>query len=145
MTKKYTFSMGGIHPDKYKITSDCPIEDAGVPEIVYIPIKQHIGASAKILVNKGDKVKVGTLIADADGIVSSDVHSSVSGEILKIEDVAGSTGYEEKMITIKVEGDEWESTIDRSEKIVKEITLTPEEIVKKIYENYINFIKNKDN
>ena len=137
MTKKYTFSMGGIHPDKYKITSDCPIEDAGVPEIVYIPIKQHIGASAKILVNKGDKVKVGTLIADADGIVSSDVHSSVSGEILKIEDVAGSTGYEEKMITIKVEGDEWESTIDRSEKIVKEITLTPEEIVKKIRESGI--------
>ena len=132
MTKKYTFSMGGIHPDKYKITTDCPIENAGLPEMVYIPVKQHIGASAKILVNKGDKVKVGTLIADADGIVSSDVHSSVSGEVIKVEDIAGSTGYEEKMITIKVEGDDWEETIDRSDKIIKEINLTPQEIVEKI-------------
>lgn len=134
MTRKYTFSMGGIHPDKFKITSNCPIEDAGLPEMVYIPVKQHIGSSAKIMVNKGDKVKVGTLIADADGIVSSDVHSSVSGEVTKIEDVAGSTGYEEKMITIKVEGDEWEESIDRSDKIIKEINFTPEEIVKKIRE-----------
>ena len=105
MSKKYTFPMGGIHPEKYKLTANCPIEDAGLPETVCIPVKQHIGSSAKILVNKGDKVKVGTLIADADGIVSSDVHSSVSGEVLKVEDVAGSTGYEEKMITIKVEGE----------------------------------------
>ena len=134
MTRKYTFSMGGIHPDKFKITSNCPIEDAGLPEMVYIPVKQHIGSSAKIMVNKGDKVKVGTLIADADGIVSSDVHSSVSGEVIKIEDIAGSTGYEEKMITIKVEGDEWEESIDRSDKIIKEINFTPEEIVKKIRE-----------
>ena len=134
MSKKYTFPMGGIHPEKYKLTSNCPIEDAGIPETVCIPIKQHIGASAKIMVNKGDKVKVGTLIADADGIVSSDVHSSVSGEILKIEDTPGSTGYEEKMITIKVEGDEWEETIDRSDKVVKEINFTPEEIVAKIRE-----------
>ena len=106
MSKTYTFPMGGIHPDKHKITTDCPIVDAGLPEIVNIPVKQHIGAPAKILVEKGDKVKVGMLIADADGIVSADVHSSVSGEVLKIEDVKSAIGYEEKMITIKVEGDE---------------------------------------
>ena len=87
MLKKYTFPMGGIHPNKHKITTDCPIIDAGIPEFVYIPVKQHIGAPAKILVKKGDKVKVGTLLADADGIVSSDVHSSVSGEVIKIDDV----------------------------------------------------------
>ncbi len=132
MVKKFSFSMGGIHPDKCKLTSNCPIEDAGLPDVVCIPVKQHIGSPAKIMVNKGDKVKVGTLLADADGIVSSDVHSSVSGEVLKIEDVAGSTGYEEKMITIKVEGDEWESSIDRTSKVIKEINFTPEEIIEKI-------------
>ena len=134
MVKKITFPMGGIHLDKHKITTDCPITEASLPDMVYIPIKQHIGAPAKILVNKGDKVKVGTLLADADGIVSSDVHSSVSGEVIKIENVPGSTGYEEKMITIKVEGDEWEETIDKSDKIIKEINLSPDEIVKKIRE-----------
>lgn len=137
MCNKLSFPMGGIHPDKFKITTDCPIIDVGLPETVTIPVKQHIGAPAKILASKGDKVKVGTLLADSDGIVSSDVHSSVSGEVLKVEDVAGANGYEEKMITIKVEGDEWEASIDRTPDIVKEINLTPEEIIAKIREGGI--------
>ena len=129
-----TFHIGGIHPDKHKITTNKPIEDAGLPEIAYIPVKQHIGSPAKILVSKGDKVKVGTLLADADGIVSADVHSSVSGEVLKVEEIEGEFGYLEQMITVKVEGDEWEESIDRSPDIIKEITLSPEEIIAKIRE-----------
>ena len=54
MTK--TFAMGGIHPEKHKITSDLPIVDAGLPDVVYIPLKQHSGKPAKILVKVGDKV-----------------------------------------------------------------------------------------
>lgn len=57
MSNKKTFTIGGIHPDKHKITADRPIEDAGLPETVYIPVKQHIGSPAKILVAKGDKVR----------------------------------------------------------------------------------------
>lgn len=132
MNKHKTFCLGGIHPDKYKLTTSSPIIVAPLPEIVYIPVKQHIGSPAKILVSKVDKVKVGTLLADADGIVSSDVHSSVSGEVLKVEAVEGEFGYHEDMITIKVEGDEWEPSIDRSPEIVKEIGLNAEEIVNKI-------------
>lgn len=129
-----TFHIGGIHPDKHKITTNKPIEDAGLPEIAYIPVKQHIGSPAKILVSKGDKVKVGTLLADADGIVSADVHSSVSGEVLKVEEIEGEFGYLEQMITVKVEGDEWEESIDRSPDIIREISLSPEEIIAKIRE-----------
>ena len=55
MSKTKTFSVGGIHPDKHKNTSYLPIEDAGIPETVYVPVKQHIGAPAKILVKKGDR------------------------------------------------------------------------------------------
>lgn len=129
-----TFSMGGIHPDKHKITTASPIQEAGLPEIAYIPVKQHIGAPAKILVKKGDKVKVGTLLADSDGIVSSDVHSSVSGEVLKVEAVEGGSGYLEDMIAIRVEGDEFEPDIDRSEAVTREIPFSAEEIVRKIRE-----------
>ncbi|MBP5399431.1 MAG: electron transport complex subunit RsxC [Alphaproteobacteria bacterium] len=129
MSKIKTFSKGGIHPQKYKITSDVPITDAGIPDMVVIPVRQHIGAPAKILVQKGDKVKVGTLIADADGVVSADVHSSVSGEVTKVEDAEAGSGYYEKMITIKVEGDEWEENIDRSPNVVREISASPEEII----------------
>ena len=67
--------------------------------------------------------------ADADGIVSADVHSPVSGEVIKVEEVTGEVGYLEKMITIRTEGDEWEETIDRTPDLVKDITASPEEIV----------------
>ncbi len=129
MSKLKTFSVGGIHPDKHKITSACPIEDAGIPETVFVPVKQHIGAPAKILVQKGDRVKTGTLIADADGIVSADVHSPASGEVIKIEEQTGETGYLETMITIKTESDEWEESIDRTPDLVSDISASPEEIV----------------
>ena len=130
MTK--TFPIGGIHPDKHKIAGDIAISSPGLPEIVYIPIKQHIGAPAKILVNKGDKVKVGSLLAAADGVVSAPIHSSVSGEIIKIENIVGEFGYYEPMICIKVEGDVWEDSIDRSNDIVKDIPDSCEEIIAKI-------------
>ncbi len=129
MSKIKTFSVGGIHPDKYKITSDLPIRDAGIPDMLYVPVKQHIGAPAKILVKKGDRVKVGTLLADADGIVSADVHAPASGEVVKIEEIVGEVGYLEQMITIKTDGDEWEESIDRRPDIVREITASPEQIV----------------
>ena len=57
MTKLKTFKIGGIHPDKHKITTESPIADAGLPETVYIPVKQHIGSPAKILVQKAIKSK----------------------------------------------------------------------------------------
>ncbi len=137
MSKLKTFNRGGIHPDKYKITTDSPIVFAGLPDIVTIPVKQHIGSPAKILVSAGDKVKVGTLIADADGIVSADVHSSVSGEVIKVEAVEGEFGYLEDMITIKVEGDEFEPSINRSLDIDREIPFSAEEIITKIREGGI--------
>jgi electron transport complex protein RnfC len=132
-----TFTMGGIHPEDSKFSSRSPIEDAGLPDTVYIPVKQHIGSPAKILVKPGDKVKVGTHLADADGIISADVFSSVSGEVIKVEEMEGNTGYLENMITIKVEGDVWEKSIDRSPDIVKEIPFSSEEILKKVREGGI--------
>ena len=137
MKNKKTFTIGGIHPEKFKLSADVAIEDAGLPDIVYIPIKQHIGSPAKILVKPGDKVKAGTHLADADGVISADVFSSVSGEVLKVEEVEGNTGYLENMITIKVVGDEWEKNIDRSTDIIKEISFSTEEIIKKIREGGI--------
>ena len=133
MSNKKTFPMGGIHPDKYKITSQSPIVDAGIPEFVYIPLKQHIGKPARIMVTPGDKVKTGTLLADADGIISSDIHSSVTGEIVKIDTVENEFGYMETMITIKTEAvDEYEADIDASADIVKDISFTNEEIAGRI-------------
>ena len=132
MMKKKTFSIGGIHLDKHKISASMPIVDAGLPETVYIPVKQHIGTPAQILVKKGDKVKVGTLLALADGIVSANIHSSVSGEVVKIDEIIDADAYPETMIVIKVIGDDYEPSIDLSPTIISEIPYTPAEIINKV-------------
>ncbi|MBR4698904.1 MAG: electron transport complex subunit RsxC, partial [Prevotella sp.] len=99
------------------------------------PLSQHIGAPAKPVVAKGDKVKVGTLIAEAGGFVSAPIYSSVSGTVLKIDKAIDATGYLQPAIIINVEGDEWEESIDRSEKLqtlAAHPELTPEEIVERV-------------
>ena len=130
--KLYTFRKGGIHPHDHKISSKCPIKDAGIPSQVTILLSQHIGAPAQAVVKKGDSVKVGTLIAVANGMISSPVHSSVSGKVNRIDMQIDASGYKRQAIVIDVEGDEWEESIDRSETLVQTCNLSSEEILKKI-------------
>jgi len=74
-----TFPKGGVHPQENKLTSGKKIEYLPVPGTVTIPLSQHIGAPSIPVVNKGDKVLAGQLIARASGFVSANIHSSVSG------------------------------------------------------------------
>lgn len=129
-----TFPIGGIHPPENKLTAGKAIKQLPVPESVIIPVSQHIGAPAGIIVNKGDSVKAGQLIAKGNGFVTSNIHSSVSGKVNKIDNVADTTGYKHTAVFIDVEGDEWEGTIDRSSEIIKEVNLSSEEIVKRCFE-----------
>ena len=130
-----TFSMGGIHPKENKLTHEVPTVVAELPKQAIFPLSQHIGAPAKPVVQKGDKVKVGTLIADAGGFVSAPIFSSVSGTVFKVDTAIDATGYRKPAIIINVEGDEWEESIDRSNKlelVADHHELTPEEIVDRI-------------
>ena len=127
--------MGGIHPEENKLTHEVPTIVAELPKQAIFPLSQHIGAPAKPVVAKGDKVKVGTLIAEAGGFVSAPIFSSVSGTVFKIDTAIDATGYRKPVIIINVEGDEWEESIDRSNKLelVENLPdLTPEEIVNRI-------------
>ncbi|MBN2681326.1 MAG: electron transport complex subunit RsxC [Bacteroidales bacterium] len=127
-----TFPKGGIHPAENKFSAGKAIEQLALPKTVSIPISQHIGAPAAPVVNKGDKVVVGQIIAKSSGFVSANIHSSVSGTVSKIDDVMDTSGYRKPCIVIDVEGDEWDSAIDRTAGLNKNITLSQEEIVKKI-------------
>lgn len=130
-----TFRIGGIHPDENKLSNDAVTQPAPLPKQAVFPLSQHIGAPAKPVVKKGDKVKVGTLIAEAGGFISAPIHSSVSGTVLKVDNAINASGYLQPAIIINVEGDEWEETIDRSDKLEtleEHPELTPEEIVNRI-------------
>ena len=127
-----TFSIGGVHPHENKLSAHQPIITAEVPAKAVILLSQHIGAPAKPVVAKGDVVKVGTKIAEPGGFVSAPIHSSVSGKVSKIDTIIDASGYAKPAIFIDVKGDEWEESIDRSDTLVRECNLTPEEIINKI-------------
>jgi electron transport complex protein RnfC len=105
-----------------------------IPEQVIIPLSQHIGAPAQAVVKKGDTVKAGMLIGKAGGFVSANIHSSVSGKVTKIDNALDASGYKRPAVFIDVEGDEWEESIDRNGKLIKECLLSPKEITGKITE-----------
>lgn len=133
--KLRTFRIGGVHPEENKLSSEAVTQVAKLPQQAIFPLSQHIGAPAKPVVKKGDKVKVGTLLAEAGGFVSAPVYSSVSGTVQKIDEVIDATGYRKPAIIVKVEGDEWEESIDRSDKLETldaHPELTPEEIIERI-------------
>lgn len=132
-----TFKIGGVHPSENKLSATSPIRRSGLPKQAVFSLYQHIGAPAKPVVAKGDTVKVGTVLAEADGFVSVPVHSSVSGRVSKIDAVVDASGYRRPAIFVDVEGDEWEESIDRSDAVVPlagRPDLTAESIVAKIRE-----------
>jgi len=132
--KLKTFKIGGVHPDDQKISAGIAITSLPIPKVVTIPITQHIGAPAKIIVQRGDMVKTGQIIATHEGFVSSNIHASASGRIGVIEEVMDSSGFKHTAISIRVKGDDWQENIDLTETLVEEIKLDPKEIVARIME-----------
>ncbi len=94
----------GIHVPHRKNTAEMAPVWIPVPETVTIPMSMHIGKPASVAVKRGDEVKVGQLIAEQDGFISSPIHSSVSGTVQKIDDIIISTGSAVPAVTIKTDG-----------------------------------------
>ena len=129
-----TFKMGGVHPEENKISNDAAIEVMPVPEQMVVLMNQHLGAPATPVVQKGDKVKVGQLIGEAQAFMCANVHSPVSGTVVKVEPCKDAFGLAKPAVYIKVEGDEWMESIDRTPDIKRECTLEPKQIVDKLKE-----------
>ncbi len=127
-----TFKIGGIHPKERKISAGKAIQPLAIPDQVIIPLAQHIGAPCQPVVKRGDAVKVGTLIGKTVGFVSANIHSPVSGTVMKLDKALDASGYRRDAVYIKVEGDEWEDGIDCTDTLVKESTLSSKEIIDKI-------------
>lgn len=105
---------GGIHPKGHKeATCAKPIEAFPLPEYLYLPVQQHIGAAAEPEVQVGQRVLKGQLLAHSQGAVSAPIHSPASGVVSSIEDLPAPhpSGLPVKTIVIKTDGkDEWVST-----------------------------------
>ena len=103
---------GGIHPHEgvngKAVNSGNPIRELPAPPRVTIPLQQHIGAPAKPLVKKGDRVLMGQVIGEAGGFVSAPVHSSVSGTVVSVQPCLQANGTEAMSVVIDNDyQDEW--------------------------------------
>ncbi len=127
-----TFKIGGVHPEENKLASNKAIEVLAIPQKICIPVTQHLGAPSTLVVKKGESIKTGQLIAKSDAFICANVHSSVSGKISKIDIAIDTSGYKKTSVFVDVEGDEWDESIDKSDTIIKDISLSKEEIVTKI-------------
>lgn len=96
---------GGAKLPHFKNTAEIETEIMPPPNKVYIPLSQHIGAPANPIVKKGDKVFVGTLIAEETGFISAPVHSSVSGTVSGIIDKVLTGTQAVKCIEIESDGE----------------------------------------
>lgn len=102
--------LGGIHPnDNKRYTSEMAIETIPLPSRVIIPMRQHIGAPCTPVVQVGDLVKKGQVIAVSESFISSPIHSSISGKVTAIQAAPHTSGVNCTAVIIESDGkDEWE-------------------------------------
>ncbi|MDR0790167.1 MAG: electron transport complex subunit RsxC [Bacteroidales bacterium] len=128
-----TFRLGGVHPEENKLSNQSAIEIFPLPKQAIVFISQHLGAPPVPVVNKGDKVKAGQLLAKAEAFICANTHSPYCGTITKIDVAVDISGYKRPAFYIDVdESDEWEEGIDRSKTLVSEITLDKNQIIERI-------------
>jgi len=126
---KKTFPMGGVHPEANKFAHSADVETFPLPDQAVVFMGQHLGAPATPIVQKGDKVKVGQLIGEAQTFMCANVHAPISGTVNRIDMIADITGYKKPAVVIDREGDEWMEDIDTTPDIIREIKLTKDEII----------------
>ena len=130
---KFTFK-GGIHPYEGKeLTEDKDVKEYLPKGDMVYPLSQHIGAPAKPVVKKGDRVLVGQLIAEAGGFVSANIHSAVSGTVKVIENRLTASGSKVNSIVIENDGlfEEADFAANANDKPLDELTKELQQYVKK--------------
>ncbi|MBU1097840.1 MAG: electron transport complex subunit RsxC [Bacteroidetes bacterium] len=120
---------GGVHPAEWKeLTKNLSFEQMPNPNLVIIPLAQHIGKPANPIVKKKDEVKAGQIIAEAEGFISSPIHSPVSGIIKDIHRENTVSGFPKDSIVIQSSESNEVDLMD----ILNPETITPEEIRQRV-------------
>ena len=109
MLKFLKRSAQGASVPHEKATSEMATVQMPVPKNVVIPMSMHIGAPAQPVVKKGDQVYVGTLIGQAGGFVSANIHSSVSGTVVGVAPMRMVNGAVFHAVAIESDG---QQTVD---------------------------------
>ncbi len=98
----------GVHPEENKLSAASPTRPFPAPSMAVVPFSQHAGKPAKPLVKRGEQVKTGQKIGEAEGFISAPVHSPVTGKVKAIDTVLTASGaYLLATIIERTGDDEW--------------------------------------
>lgn len=93
---------GGVHPpDQKRLSQDRPLEAMPLPELLLLPVQQHLGRPAEAVVKKGDFVRRGQPIAVAQGPVSATVHAPAAGTVTAVESGGTTSAFPGLLIVLK--------------------------------------------
>lgn len=124
---------GGVHPDDRKrLAAEQPIETLPLPDLLHIPLQQHIGAPASPAVRRGQRVAKGELLAYGQGVISAPVHAPTSGRIMGVGQYPAhhASGLSVPTITLQPDGaDRW---AEHLEGVADPFALTPEQIAARV-------------
>jgi len=96
---------GGVYPSLNKnITAEKEFVNLSIPRVCYIPLRQHAGNPARPVVKVGDIVREGQMIGRADGLGSSNIHSSIPGKVIGIKDHPAPFSDNAKCVVIEAYG-----------------------------------------
>lgn len=133
-----TFPKGGVHPEENKLTAGKAIAPVSIPDMLIVPVSQHIGTPSVPVVERGQMVKAGQVIAKTGGFVSANIHAPASGKVAKINDSMDNSGYRRTAIFIKPDKEQvWEEGIDLSDTLIRDIRLSRDEILQKVLQSGI--------
>lgn len=123
----------GVHPaDSKHLTENVPIRRMGFPTEVVLPLRQHAGKPARLLVARGDKVERGDKIGAADGFISAPVHASATGTVAGVELWPHPDGSMAEVVRITVE--RYSPQIPRPRLVPRWEGLSPKEVVSAVQE-----------
>ena len=128
--RRFQFGHGVHPPDEKELTANLPIRRMPYPAEVVIPVRQHAGKPAKLVVRVGDHVERGDTLAEADGFVSAPVHASAAGRVVEIGLWPHPDGSMDTAIRIAVAP--FSAQVPRPRLVPRWEGLTPDQIVKAV-------------
>ena len=128
--RRPTFRHGVHPPDAKELTAGVAIRRMPFPEEIVLPLRQHAGRPARLLVGRGDRVERGDKIAAADGFISVPIHASAAGVVTDIGLAPHPDGSMAEAVRIRVE--RHSPQIPRPRLVPEWQGLSPQEVVQAV-------------
>ena len=94
---------GGVFPPENKFTADMAIEHVPAPEYLTLPLKQHSGAPAEVLVKPGQHVLADEPLTSPKSAMQVPIHAPLSGTVVSVamSGIPHPSGYMEPCVKIR--------------------------------------------